>query len=318
LGNGTIATPPTIVVSSTTPAQYVSAGGGATNATQATFNFISSSGSATITEMKFTVSGSDASPSQTVTNVCVGSVCAQPVAGVADLTGLQLAVPLGGGLVQSALVSYSSVGTGGITPNTNTVVSLTYVKYTSGGTTANFSPAVAANTITLVGSKPTVVVAAGGSGGYALNTSVKVGQVTVTADAKGAIKVQKITFNIGYSGFSASPTSTSAEFISLGGGSTAIPGSSCAPTSSATVETCTLGTSYATDFLIGAGQSQQFDLYLTNNTGTIGTTVATVTSTPTAAGFVWDDTSTNGGAYSTGFTGTLLYGFPTNAYKVTQ
>jgi len=323
LGTGTIATP-TIVTASTTPAQYVASSilSPATNASQATFSFISTSGAATISELKFTVSGSDADPSNTVTNICVGSVCASPVAGIADLTGLSLIVPNGGsGLTQSAQISYSGVGTGGIIPGMGSTVSLTYVKYSSGGTTTTISPSVAANMVTLVGSKPTVTVATGGNTGMVLGASTKVGQVTVTADAKGDIKLNKLTFSIGYSGYTVAPTSTSAEYIALGGQTTAISGSSCADSSSAAVETCTFGTGYDSDFRIGAGQSQQFDLYMTNDNGsnTTAGSIARISSSLTSAGFVWDDTSANG-VLSEGVarTGALIYGFPTNSYSVSQ
>ena len=96
LGGGASLTT-TIVSSSTTPSQYIASGqSGAQNASQATFNFISNGGVSTITEMKFST------VNNAVTNICVGNVCAQPVSGVADLAGLNLSVPNGGGgLTQS-------------------------------------------------------------------------------------------------------------------------------------------------------------------------------------------------------------------------
>jgi hypothetical protein len=320
LGTGTLSTP-TLVVSSTTPAQYIAAAGGATNATQATFNFVSTSGASTITELKFTVSDAMSATAQTVTSICVGSVCGSPVSGVVTLTGLSLAVPNGGGgLTQNVQVSYAPVGTSGITPGDTTYIYMTSVKSVSGGTTSTDTVSVAAPTLTMVGSKPAVTVATGGNTGMILGASTKVGQVTVTADAKGDIKVRTLTFNIGYSGYTVDPSATSAEFIALGGQSVAIAGSSCSDSSSATVETCTLGSTYATDFTIAAGQSQQFDLYVTNSNGsnTTAGSIARISSSLTSAGFVWDDTSTNGGSGSVALTGGLIYGFPTNSYSVSQ
>jgi len=325
LGSGEVANPPTLVVSSTTPAQYIAAAGGATNAAQATFNFISTSSASTITELKFAVSGTDATPSQTVTNVCVGTICAQPVAGVADLTGLSLNVPVGGGLTQNVQISYAAVGIGGITPGKIAQVSLTYVKYTSGGTTANFSPNVAAPMLTLVGSKPTVTVSSTPASGLILGAQNKIGEVTVAADAKGAIKMTTITFTVGNSGFGSAgsalaitDTPGTTPFLALHGQSTQITGSSCDIAS--TTVTCTLNTTntYATDFLIAAGQSQTFDLFATTGGAAASGSTASVSTSVTAAGFVWADTSTNGAAGSRGLTGDLIYGFPSNSYTIHQ
>lgn len=332
LGNGVIAQPPTIVVSSTTPAQYISAAGGATNASQATFNFVSTQGASTITELKFNVSGSDASPSQTVTNVCVGVICAQPVAGVADLTGLSLSVPNGGGgLTQNAQVSYSPVGTSGITPGTTSVVALSYVKFQSGGVTATIcapqgsctyamggsgvNGLVPAPAVTLVGSQPVVVVAqTTPASGLILGAENQVGQVTVSAASQGSIKVRQIVFTLGFGGFGTNPTMSAPRLAS---GSTTITGSTCSGT---TVVTCTFtGASYATDYTIAAGQSQVFNLYETNNSGIVssGATASISSSVSPSSSFLWDDTSTNG-ASGTGLTGTLIYNFPTNSYSIHQ
>jgi len=359
---------PTLVASSTTPAQYIAAAGGASNAAQATFNFVSTSGAATIQELKFTVSGSDvpAGASNTVTQICVGSVCAPPVTNAttgfkeASLTGLNLAVPNGGGgLTQNVLMSYSSVGTSGITPGTHAIVGLSYVKYQAGGATITscptnsqatacsnttlaaviYAPGATSN-ITLVGSKPAVVVGAGGGTGMILNASTKVGQVTITADPKGAIKLRQLHFNIGYSGFTsnsgAGPDSVDTATLTFGGQTTGITGVTCTVVdiNNVVCKTTTNGGTfaYADDLAISAGQSQQFDLYITTtgeaNTGTNKASVSTslynvagggTTSTAgTTSAFLWDDTSNNGGTGSTGLTGTSIYGFPGNSYTVTQ
>ena len=218
---------------------------------------------------------------------------------------------------------------------------MTYVKYTSGGTTAEITPSVSANAMTLVGSKPAVVVATGGATGMNLNTSTKVGQVTITADAKGDIKVRQLNFAIGYSGYSTSPTSIASAFLALGGQSTAISNSLCTVAGTTTNVVCRFGESgtaptdgdaftYANDFRVGAGQSQQFDLYITTAGGAnTGTSKAQITSSlysgasstsgtaSTTSSFLWDDTSTNGDS-ATGLKNTLIYNFPTNAYSVSQ
>ena len=363
LGTGTISNPPTIVVSSTTPAQYISAAGGATNAAQATFNLVSTSGASTITEMKFTVSGGDAtlnSNTNVVTNVCVGTICSAPISGVADITGLSLAVPNGGGgLPQPIQVSFTNVGTTGINPNTSARISLTYLKYTTGsssktlcvtpatvsgitysgtcddtfsGTNSNDGSSnkstygVTTPLLVLVGSQPIPTVSSTIAAGLQLGQVNKVGEVTVKADTKGAVELRTITFSVSSSGFkSTTPFSVtsagSSTFIAIG--STQITGSSCQPvavTNSTATITCSMGTAstYAADYAIAAGQQQTFSLYATVNGGPDTSATCSVASSITSAGFVWDDTSNNGGVGSTGLTGASIYNFPTNAYSIHQ
>ena len=281
--------------------------------------------------MKFQVTGTDANPTQTVTNVCVGSICAQPISGQAYLTGLSLVVPNGGsGLNQAVTVSYANVGTNGVVPNVTSTLTLEYVKYTSGGTTATLTgttlggssfTSVAAPAITLVGGKPTVVVAAGGNRGMVLNQSTKVGQATITATG-GAIKVRTIVFNVTWAGYSTLPTSMTAQILTDAGGNT-LSDFTCTPASTtitggAAVVTCTTGSAYATDFPIGLGQSQQFDLYVTTGNGAnTGSSSASAASTLSKADFKWSDTSNNG-SNGTNLSGTFVYGFPTNSYTVSQ
>jgi len=339
LGTGTMASP-TLVVSSSTPAQYIASGvNGAANASQAAFQFISTSGSATITELKFTVGGT----SNAVTNVCVGTVCSAPVSGTADLTGLNLAVPNGaGGLVVNAQVSYPPVGTNGLALSSQITsqLALAYAKYTAGGTTkticatAGFGTcstnltgsgtagAVNANQMILQGAVPVVTVPANPSNNLVAGGSAQqIGQVTVAAAAAGgAIKVNQIVFNVGYSGWTNSPQILS-PIITLAGQTTAVAGSVCTPSS--TTVTCSFNTTaypsnYAGDFLISGGQSQTFNL-LANVAGSqASNSVASVSTSVTAGSFLWDDTSYNGQGGSntkdTSLTGTSIFGFPTGSW----
>lgn len=363
LGTGTIASP-TVVTASTTPAQFIAAAGGATGATQATFSFVSTSGVSTITELKFTVTGSDAVNSQTVTNVCVGSVCAAPVSNNAYLTGLNLTVPNGGGgLTQPVLVSYSSIGTNGVASASTSVVALTYAKYTSGGTTATIGTAVvctatigascdttlsvggvAAPSMTLVGSKPTVVVTNSSNSGLNMGAENKIGEVTVTADAKGNIKLNDLKFTVASSNFSTVPTFTGAR---IADGNTTVTGSGCGQgTAAAASQTifCEFGTSGNTfttttgvadveintdydGYQIAAGTSKTFSLYATVSAANTGTGVATISSALVAAGFNWDDTASavfnaDGSVATTtagtNQTGASIYNFPTNSYTIHQ
>ena len=126
------------------------------------------------------------------------------------MNGLNLAVPSNGGLNQNFSISYAGVGVGGLASGTTATVSLSYVKYNSGGTSVamcdagctNTMTAVSAPTITLVGSLPTVAVSPGSSNPLMLGAQNQIGQVTVSASTQGAIKLNKITFYLGSSGLS--------------------------------------------------------------------------------------------------------------------
>ena len=350
LGQGTVATP-TLVSASSTPAQYVasSVASPATSGSQATFQFISTTAASTITELKFTVTGTDANPSQSVTRICVGTYCGSPAVSSATqtvyLTGLNLAVPTGAGLTQNVLVDYAGVGSGGVVPGSTSTVTLTYVKYTSGGKTAAITPSVAAPTMTLTGSLPTVTVNTATADGLNIGTvENKIGEVTISASSKGAVKINDLKFTVASSGFTTNPTFTSAR---IADGSTTITGTGCGQGTAAgasqtifcefgtsgntfTTGTQTTNTESNSDFdgyTIAAGTSKTFSLYATVNGENTGTNDASISTSLVAAGFNWDDTSyavfnADGSAASpsdgTALTGTLIYNFPTGSYSIHQ
>lgn len=313
LSSGTIA-PPTLVLSSTTPSQYIAVGSnGLQNATQATYNFVSTGGTSIINELRFTISGSN-----TVSSIAVGNVTATPINGVADLffqTGLS--VPSGaGGLTQNVLVSYSGVGTGELTSGITSSIALTYVKYTSSGMAIIMNPApnVSAPTMTLVGSEPIVTVPSIVNSGLVLGGQNQIGQAVITANPQGAIKVGQISFSMQDNGFD-NPTITGTPYLSIGG--TPVTGSSCTAYGFDNI-ICTLGNGYSSGFVIPAGQTQTFSLYTqVNGTAQAGATPSISTSLWSPSNFYWDDTATNG-ASGTGLTGELIYNFPTNSYTIHQ
>jgi hypothetical protein len=339
---GTLQTP-TVLSATTTPQQFIGAGpSGITGGSRMTLNFVSSSAPSTVTELKFTVTGTN-----TVTNVCVGTVCAAPVSGVAYLTGLNLSVPNGGGgLNQDALISYSGVGTSGIVPGTTSAVALTYVKYTSGGSTTTITPSVTAPTMTMVGNVPLVTVPGTQVHGLTLGAVNKIGEVTIAADSRGNVKINSIGFAVGNTNITT--FSISSPFISDNGGATAVSASGCgaigATTSGvlcefgASGDTFTsngLATKSYTDFdgyTISAGSSKTFSLYGTvNGTQTASTSsygVSTSLTDNATNSFNWDDASyaqfvadnsTASPSNGTNLTGVNIYGFPiTNSYSVVQ
>lgn len=319
LQTGTLANLPTFLTASASTAQYVPAGnGGATDGTVASYNFVSTGGASTISELKFNVIASTGTP---VTFVRVGTISQQPVNGVVYLTGLNLAVPNGGsGLSQDVFVSYSNVGTSGITPGTTAQIALSYVKYTSGGTTTTINPNVPAPMMTMVGSVPTLVISTTQSTGLSLSGVGKIGEVTISANAKGNIKVNQIVFTVNSSGFTSAPASVTGTVISSSNSSSnQITGSVCVPAS--LVVTCTFGVGTLTDFdgiTVQPGTPITFSLFGQLGANTVVTGTPIVSSSIGAASFSWDDSSTNGGVGSTGLTGTLIYNFPNNSFSIRQ
>jgi hypothetical protein len=340
LQSGTVATP-TLLTANSTTAQYIAAGnGGNAGGSTATFNFNATGGAATISELKFTVTASAGTP---VSSVTVGSTSAPVVAGIAWLTGLSLAVPNGGsGLTQPVTVNYSEVSTSGVVPATTTNVGLTYVKYSSGGTTTVITPTVNAPTMTMVGSKPTVTVNSTQATGLILGAENKIGEITVAADAKGNIKLNDIAFSVGSSNI----TTFAITSPRLADGTTTVTGTSCGANATATTivfcEFGTVGNTFATGttvtntevntdfdgYTIQAGTSKTFSLY-----GVVGGTVTTaggtttVSTSVTASGFNWDDASypvfvadasAASPANGTALTGSLIYNYPTASYSIRQ
>jgi len=354
---GVVSSTPTLVTASTTTSQYIAAGDpmntgtGATDATKAVFNLTSTGGSAALQELKFTMGGT-AGAAQSV-KVCIDNTttCSAPalviggvawIQNLATLTGFT--VPNGGsGLTLDAFVTYAPVGSTGIAAGSTSSTTLTFIKYQAGGTTTTITPSVAAPTVTLVGSKPTLTVTqTTPASGLILGASNKVGEVTVTADAKGNIKLNDIKFNVG----SANITTFALTSPFIADGTTQITGSSCGANATATTivycEFGTVGDSFATGttvanteintdfdgYTISAGTSKVLSLYATvGGTITTGGGTTTVSTSVDQTGFNWDDTSTAGFAGNgvvaspsagTNLSGSLIYGFPTNSYTIKQ
>ncbi len=319
--NATITTPTTatnFIANASTNAQFIAAGTtgtGLVDGSKSVFKLVASGGVATVSEMKFVVTGTD-----TVSSIRVGNSSAPVVSGVAYLTGLSLVVPDGGsGLSIDVYPTYSKVGTNGLASSTTSVVALNYLKYTSGGTTSTICTAalgtctaviavggVVSNTMTLVASKPTITVAKP-VGVVAAVGNIEAIDVTVTADAKGDITLNSLPITVG-----------------LGGGSTTVnallntivvtkaDNSPVTVTNSAFVGGTAGGASTITftgGYLIPAGTSQTFRIFVPVTAVTAGVSGSTSVSTSlaTGSGFSWTDTAGAGSAV----TGTTnIFGYP--------
>ena len=315
---GTLGTP-TINTASSTVAQLVAAAnGGSADGSLAQYNFTSANASSTISELTFTVT------SGTATSVKVNGVTAPVVGGTAYLTGLSIAVPNGGsGTNVSVYVSYPEVGTSGVASATASTLTLTTIKSTSGNTTTTDTVSVAAPSMTLVGSKPAYTLS--GSTDTLLNGSVKIAEVTVTADAKGDIKIGQLPITVTSTGVAAVVTGANNVVVKDTSGATiattnaglavAAGGSGSATICFDTaVSACASGQAVANGYLIPAGTSKTFRIYVTASSvaGAVNTTSLS-TKLGAASSATYYDVA--GGA-SAAQAATLLYGYPTDSVTI--
>jgi hypothetical protein len=257
--------------------------------------------------------------------------------GVAYLTGLNLIVPQGGsGLNVDAYVTYNAVGTNGISSMSLANVGLSYMKYTAGGTTSTACPTslacgnnmaeVPAPTMAVVGSKPTLALS--GSTDTLSNGSVKVAEVTVTADAKGDIKLVALPIKISTTPSSSAPTwdgqagtggtgtvmtvkDTSGSLIATTAGAAA--GTACTTGASA-AGVCTSVITFTNDYLIPAGTSKTFRVYVTA-AGVAGAvnTMSFSTTLGASSSLSWKDVAgANSSAITTTDNTSYFYSYPTD------
>lgn len=304
VGNGTLGTP-TFVSSVSPTAQYVQ--GSLQNTDVATYNFLATNGPVNVNELKFTVD----SASTTITQVAVGSVTAPVVNGVADLTGLSIAVPNDyAGTNVAVKGSYISVGPNGIPSGVTSTMRLTYVKYVSGGSTLELTPNATSTTMMLVAAYPTI------SASNTTNSGLGTGEqhlydMTVAANG-GTIAVGTTTFTVSASGITGG-TLTSPR---LAIGNTTVSGSSCSASTSSLASAVTVTCTLPANYNISGGSSVTFSLY-----GTVGGTLGSAgqSSITTALGaantFSWTDVSGNGGPYTTANT-TYLNNYPTQTWSI--
>lgn len=285
-----------------------------------TYKVVSSTGvSANISRMRFLVTSADA-----IQSVKVNGITASVAGGVADVTGLNITVPsTAGGVLIPVEVTYScfvgsltgvgcNLSSTPATPRT-AQVTLDGIEALSGNSQVGLgtlavpvapSLALASNPMSLVASKPTVTPATSALAGLVVSPvgtrSVKIGEVTVAADAAGDINVTQIKWNIGTSG-SPLPVVVSAEVKE---GNTVITGASCAATG-----LCTFGTPST----ITAGQSKTYSLFAEVSPVTGAANTVSVSTSVDQAGFMWVDLTGNSPAQ----TGTAIYNFPTsNTYSI--
>lgn len=311
-GTGTITNPPTLNTGSSPVAQFVVGSNSSTNQPMATYTFVSSNGASTITELRFTVTGSNTPTDTPITKVYVGgqsgTVLNSGSAATVSVTGLNIVVPNStAGLNVPVTVDFAPVSsTGGITSGQTAILTLTYVKYTSGGTTTSFTPSVASPTMTLVASKPTVAVSQPSSTLAVGN--IEAIDVAVTADANGDITLNSLPITVGLSAATTSSTATSNIQVyrstdmstNIATSNTAF-GATTGGTSTITLDN--------TKTRITAGQTLNLKIFVNvaTITGSGVNSASMATSLATGSGFSWTDTA-GGGSPTTGTS--LISGYP--------
>jgi hypothetical protein len=301
VGAGSLATPTLKTGSGYSPvSQFVV---GESTFTTGIYNFVSTNGASVITEMTFAASGTAAN----ITNVSVGGVSAPMINNEASLTGLTLNIPVSnGGTNVPVIVTYASVGNNGVTSNATSGLMLTGYKFTSGNTTTSTSSkTVSTNLMTLVGSKPTVVFNDVSRSAVVSGTQ-EIARVTVTADAKGEIKLLTLPLSSQASGAGSATASTSLTVYANGTQLTATTDftNSLGAVGTSTAATGTI--TFVDGYSISAGQSVVFKIYspVTINAQTFD---GLSTSLGSNTLFTWEDVV--GGV--SGITGERILNYPT-------
>jgi len=241
----------------------------------------------------------------TVTAIKVGNVSAAPVGGIAYLTGLNLTVPNGGsGLSQDVFISYAEVGTNGVVSGSTSRVALEYLKYTSGNTTSTLctpeiaacdtamtTMTVAAPTMKMVGSAPGLSLA--GSTSRLVIGSIDIGNITVSANAKGDITLNALPISVTI--LNATLTNANPGYNAQGIRVKDKDGNPVTTTNGAFTNTTTGGTStiaFTNGYQIPAGTSQTFHVFLTFD-GVTALTASATMGLGTADLLSWTDTAGN-------------------------
>ena len=268
----------------------------------ATFNVKASSSiaGAVIKDVTFTV------PASTVSSITMNGKTAAVVGTTATIYNVGAVVPAdASGINLPVTVALVCAGTANGCPANSLVtvnIAIPMITYFDGATTQTISAIGTATSSShfIAGSKPSLTTDSVQKTGLSLNAENKIGEVTVAADAAGQITLTTITSNLSTSGIT-SPVFTG---VRVADGNTTIAGTSCT-----NAGVCTMG-----GYTIAAGTSKTFSLYGTISGTAVASTVVSVSSAVSAAGFVWNDTLGGG----VGLTGVNIFNFPTASYSVRQ
>lgn len=319
VGSGSIASA-SVISETITAAHYIV--GGTSTERMIRYNFKTTGGPVTITELTFNLAGttSGAITMLSVAGTNGGSTCTAPVIGTTvTMTGCTIPVAQGlGGTDVIVTPTYGNVGYNGVAGNSDGIVDLTIIKYSNGTSTTtsnldgtalpDLANTAASGTMKLVASIPTFTLT--GSNSILQDGEVKVGTVTISASNGGNINLNVLPLRISVSGGGLvnGLTADHVNVVVLKEGNTVITTTDNITTDAAAHDVLV---TFTNDEIVTAGNSRTFDIYAYFKTITGGDDSAQVSLTP-ASGLNWDDI--NGGA--AGLSGTLLLNFPTNSVVV--
>lgn len=289
-------------------AQNIAAKSTDTEGSKSNFQFVSTGGTSTITELKFTVLGNN-----TVANIKLGNTSAPVINGTALLTGLNITVPNNStGIVLGAVLTYNDVGTFGTTSGTTSQLILSGVKFSNGSTTNTLSPNLSAPTMTLVGSKPTITVSQPNS--ILTVGSIEAIDVTITADVKWDIKINSLPIIISASNASFNTTANTLSVRDSGNTPISSQSTVFQPTTSGWSLSIV---SFPNGYIIPAGTSQKFRIYaqVSSVTG-IWTTGSSLSTSLYTNWFSWTDIA--GGATLAQTSTNNIVGYPYLVYSVVK
>ncbi len=262
---------------------------------------------ATVRELRFTITGTDA-----ISTITVNGQSASVVSGTAIVSGLNIPISQTGTDVPVTVVysgfKNTTIG-GSLTAGiATTTLSLNYVEAVSGaGTTiVDNVTVVSSRVMKLFATKPTVT----GMNGSAFLTAstMKIGEFTIAADANGRVAANTVGLVTSIS--TTGTTSVSNVHLRENGNTTPITNTVSSITSS-TPYALTLSPTYD----IPAGTSKTFEVWGTiANTGGFGQNAQVATQLdPNQSTFLWNDTVVTNG---TGLTGVGILNFPSSSYLV--
>jgi hypothetical protein len=303
-GTGSLAVPTLKSGSGYSPtSQYVV---GNSTYTAGVYNFVSTNGLSTISELYFDAAGTAAN----IVSVTAGGVTVPMVSASSSLTGLNIAIPVGNaGVNVPVVVQYANVGTNGVTTANTTGLTLTGYKYTSGNTTTSTTTVSrSTNLMTLVASKPTVafvdVSKTSGSGVR------EIARVTVSADAKGPITLKTLPLTMQASGSGSAAASTGMT-VQVNGSNITAAFSAMGAVGTTTATTTSITFNSGDGYDIAAGSSVTFSIYDTVSLSASGDAIST--SLGATSTFSWVDTM---GSTTQALDGQLIYNFPSTGVSM--
>lgn len=310
VNSGTLAaSSPSFATSSALTARFVV--GGSTQDKAAVYNFKASNAPIILDEVAFAINSSAASTNP-ITSLIIyprGSTQSWTLPinnNYGTTTGMSLTIPAtysGQDLIVKAVMQ--SVGLNAMASNVTATTSLTYIKYRQGSTiytTYYGKAALPSAQLTAVASIPTLSVTA--TGGKLSAGTVKLANLTIGADAGGAVRIDTIAFKVTTS----SKTSLADSSLSLRDGSYIIPAAT-------TVTNATSSIAITGGYTVDAGTTKTLGIYGTVNNDGWTTAIESVNiGLADGSGLSWADI--NGNASS--LTGVNIYGYTTDAVSISS